>query len=225
MTATIPLGSIIIEPYSPVGQARILSSIPCGNLEIDAYNPSCIWNLVPGQIFGLQTIYECVLTGDADGLSDLVLPMASFQSTMRNGEASYLACMIPDATAYKAGILARTNGDIVVKKGYRFSDGTTQMEELCRVDYESLRIDRDPTMDVATISGHRTATATASKSVTLTGVSYQGYRTDGKNVFRAEPDLFLRVGDTAVHGSYSFVVGEISYAVGTNQATMQVTEE
>jgi len=225
VTVTIPLGSIIIEPYSPVGQARFLSSIPFAGIEIEAYNPSYVWSLVPGQIFGLQVIYQCILTGDADGLSDLVLPMSSFQSTMRNGEASYLACIIPGATAYKAAILARANGDIVVSKGYRFSDGTTQMEELCRVDYESLRIDRDPMMDIATISGHRTATAAASKSVTLTGVSYQGYRTDGKNVFRAEPDLFLRVGDTAVYGSYSFVVGEISYAVGTNQAMMQVTEE
>jgi hypothetical protein len=55
-------------------------------------------------------------------------------------------------------------------------------------------------------------------------VSYYGLQANGKRTFRADPDLFLRVGDTAVYGAESIVVDQISYSVGERQAIMQVTE-
>jgi hypothetical protein len=204
--------------------AEIVIPPPVAGITVAPYNPSYSWAPVGANFFTLQTVYQCILTGDADSLDDLIIPISSFQSTQRDGDPSYLSCVFPNSVNYIAGIAARPNGDIVVKKGYRYSDGTMNLEEICRADYESLQINRGGRSDSATISGHKTTASSSPASRTLTGVSYYGLQTDGKRTFRAEPDLFLRVGDTAVYGSESIIVGQIAYYVDATLATMQITE-
>jgi len=220
---TIPAQHIILSAYAPVW-GHISQPIPLASLILSKHNPFHSWSISANQRVSLQNVYLCVLTGDADGVADLIIPMSSFQSTMRDGDPSYLACVIPNSIDYIAAIQARTHGDIVVRKGYRFSDGTTQTEEICRVDYESLQIDRGGRSDSATISGHKTTSSTSPKNINLAEVSYYGLQANGKRTYRAAPDLFLRVGDTAIYGAESITVGQISYQASTRQAIMQVTE-
>lgn len=215
---------IALAGYAP-GFGAVAVSVPLASgLEIAAYSPAVSWSLSASVRYKVQTIYLCLLTGSADGLTDLTIPISSFQSTMRDGDPSYLACVIPNSVAYVTDIIARTNGDIVIRKGYRLDDGSAQTEEIIRVDYESLQIARGANNDSATISGHKTTSSSNPKTVTLNDVSYYGLQTDGKRTYRALPDLFLRVGDTAVYGAESIIVGQISYIVDAQLAIMQVTE-
>lgn len=222
--AHIPAGNLVLTAGAPRAGIIQYASIPAGGLVLQGFAPLYIWTPSQVHLVTLQNIYLCILTGAADGVDDITIPISSFQSTMRDGDPSYLACVIPNSVDYVAAIAARPNGDIVIRKGYRFSDGSMQTEEIIRVDYESLQVNRGARSDSATISGHKTTSSSNPKRVNLSGVSYYGLQANGKRTFRADPDLFLRVGDTAVYGAESIVVDQINYTVGERQATMQVTE-
>jgi hypothetical protein len=221
----IPPAGIILSGHIPTPWGGISRAfIPVASLVLTAPAPSYSW--APGNAHrsALQVIYLCVLTGNADGLDDITIPMSSFQSTLRNGDPSYLACVIPNSVDYINEIILRTHGDIVVKKGYRYADGSINAEEICRVAYESLQIHRGGRNDSAIISGHKTTASTTSKTRALSDASYYGLQVDGKRSVRAMPDLFLRVGDVATFDGQELVIGQILYMVDTGMAIMQITE-
>ena len=245
-----PVAALTLTPYSPTAgllsqianapELSLSSVVPSylvhltkhpdvAELTLAAQLPSYVWSIPARLRPAAQVIYTCTLTGDGESpaLSDLTLPMSSFQGRMRDGDPSYISAVIPNCMVYADDILARQNGDIVIKKGYRFQDGTTQLEEIARVDFESVRIDQGSKSASATISGHKTISSTSVKTVTVEGVSYYCLQADGKRRVRALLDLFLRIGDTCVYGTGTsdyLTVGYITYTVSVNQTIMEVTE-
>jgi len=245
-----PVAALTLTPYSPTAgllsqianapELSLSSVVPSylvhltkhpdvAELTLAAQLPSYVWSIPANLRPAAQVIYTCTLTGDGESpaLSDLTLPMSSFQGRMRDGDPSYISAVIPNCMVYADDILARQNGDIVIKKGYRFQDGTTQLEEIARVDFESVRIDQGSKSASATISGHKTISSTSVKTVTVEGVSYYCLQADGKRRVRALLDLFLRIGDTCVYGTGTsdyLTVGYITYTVSVNQTIMEVTE-
>jgi hypothetical protein len=184
------------------------------------------WNVglgafVFGPTFASYQYYDPLVT-----TLDAALPMSSFQAYLRDGAAgnlTYLSCVIPNSVDYESYISERTNGEIFIQRGYRFLDGTEQMEELLRVDFESLQIQRGANSDSATITGTRLITWGAAKEWTISGLSYYNLQADGKRRIRADLDTFLRVGDVCIYGSGAndyFTVGEIQYIVQALPATM-----
>jgi len=219
----VPAGSMTLTTRSPA--AKGVTAAPVHALSLAQHNPAYLWQPPASEATTAQVIYLCVVTGDADGLDDLTIPIASFQARRRNGESSFLSCVIPDIETYEDAINARSNGDIVIRKGYRFSDGTTQVEEIVRVNFESpIRIDQGHINYTGTIAGTKTWTAGSPKSLTLSGISYRNVGSDGKRRYRASVDLFLRPGDTAVYGAEQIEVGLITYYVEPGRESMEVTE-
>jgi hypothetical protein len=242
----IDFGTLTLTPKTPLCAARTLvptgelsltgfmpnfgptgAFIPAGVLTLTGRNPASIWSIPLPLLFGSKMIYTLTLTGAPDGVADLIIPMSSLQSIVRNGDPSYLSCVIPNSFYWADGIMARPNGELIVKKGYLLADGTVMMEEIIRVNFETIRIDHGARNDSATLVGHKTVTATAPKDWTVSGVSYYALDADGKRRFRAAMDLFLRPGDTAYYGTEdadNFIVGEINYIVSAGSAVMEVTE-
>jgi hypothetical protein len=203
--------------------------IPEAAMKLLSRNPAYTWSIPLASQGQAQDIYSCILTGSADGIDDIVLPISSFQATMRDGDPSYLSCVIPNSVDYETFVTARTNGEIIIQKGVRLRDGTEQMEEIARVDYESVQINRGPRNDSMTLSGHKTVTSSAPKERAVNGVSFYGLQADGKRRVRANMDLFLRCGDTCIYGDGAndyFVVGMITYWVAARPAAyvMEVQE-
>lgn len=222
-----PAGAALTS-FAPT--ATIFPMLQNAGVSISSIAPNYVWALNVRLRPAAQTIFTCTLTGDGESpaLPDLTIPMSSFQGRIRDGDPSYLACVIPNALAYASAIAARQNGDIVIHKGYRLLDGTESMEEIARVDFESVRIDQGSRSASATITGHRTITSTAPKDVTVQGVSYYCLQADGKRRIRALFDLFLRIGDTCIYGTGGtdyMVVGYITYSVNVEQTIMEVTEK
>ncbi len=214
----IPAAELLLTGYGPNFGTPVVP-VPEGILTLTGRNPAYVWTLPASMRPSAQVIFYCILTGADDGLDDIYLPMSSFQARLRDGEPSYVSCVIPDSLTYEAAIIARENGDIVIQKGVRLIDGTEQMEEIARVDFESIQIDRGARNDSATITGHRTVTSSAPKDWTVEGVSFYGLQADGKRRIRAKMDLFLRCGDTCIYGTGGndyFVVGAITEYVSAN---------
>jgi hypothetical protein len=186
--------------------------------------PTARWALPADQMPAAQTIYTLTLTGAADGLADVVIPMASFQSRLQEDGVHYLSAVVPNSRQWAGPISARPHGQWVVKKGYRHQDGAVSLAEIVRVGFSALAWDRGSSGDAATIYGQSTVPVVASKSVAVTGIQYEALDTTGKRRLRCEVSLFLAPGDRCVYPGGAFVVGEIVHYVGPDMAFMEVME-
>jgi hypothetical protein len=221
----IPEGALTLTGIVP-NFGNPINEITEAELTLTERNPGSLWNVPLDMALHAHLMYECILTGDGDGVDDVTLPISSFQLRARDGEPSYLSVVIPNATEYADDVLARVNGDIVVKMGYQFEDGTNKTEEIARVNYESIQIDTGARSSSMTLTGHKTVTSTASKMIT-SGVQYYGIAASGKRRIRTTPNIFLSPGDICVYGEGPndyFIVGTITTTVSTIQASTEVGE-
>jgi len=175
---------------------------------------------------GLYSLrYEMTLTGDADGTTDIVIPIESFQARHRSGDPSYLSVTIPNIDDYSASVNARLNGQLKIEMIAYVNNIESVREEIIRVDFESIRTDRGATNQSITLSGHRTETYSA-KTTELRNVTLRVLQANGKLRFRSsEPDFYLRPGDTATYDTDSITVGLITLNINTLTQNMEVTED
>lgn len=168
--------------------------------------------------------YFCTLTGSADGVEDVELPMQSFQARKRDGEDTFVSANIP-GIGYFEQISNRPNGQIVIEMAF-FVDGVEQLrEEILRVNLENIRYDKGARSRAVTISGHRTESF-AVNLVDLENPSYK-YLSEGKLRYRFPiPDPWLNPGDTCSVQSEGdeFRVDYITYVVSPRYKFMEVSE-
>lgn len=217
--------TMIYIPSASVGMTALDPGeyffIPTEVITLTPLNPAGVVGLPAEALATARTVFRCILTGDENELNDLVIPIASFSATVREGDPTYLSCKIPVGSVYEDEILLRTDGDIVVKSGVVLTDGTEYLEEIVRVNYEDMHIERTDKMDTLVITGHKTRTLGQSKDWTLSGVSYLSLDTAGKRRIRGNVDFQLRCGDICTYGDgigESLIVGTISYAVAARPA-------
>jgi hypothetical protein len=189
----------------------------------DEWEPGSGW--VFPSVVDIQRVYIFTLTGGADGLGDITVPISSCQMRRRDGEPTYMSVVVPGYDAWLVPVSNRPNGQMVLQGGYRYSDGSTQLQEIERVFLENIRPDRGARSESISLSGHRTTVNNEPSVVTLTGASYRTVNADGKRRYRCNVDLFLRPGDTADINGESITVGFISYFIGRAQETMEIEEK
>jgi len=167
--------------------------------------------------------YYCTLTGDGDGLDDIVIPISSFQGRIRQGDPTWLSVVVP-GTAYSDQIIARSHGEIVVEMAYVLNGSVVLREEIARVEIENIRSDEGTSNASITLSGHKTETWSP-KYVELPSDSYWR-ESEGKITARcAVPDLYLRPGDICTGNSQQFICGYLTYSVSAGgYSVMEVTE-
>jgi len=206
-----PFEQIIDLSYSQVSIQPVEQEINLGSrLEADV-----VWTPV-------VTAIHYTLKLVADGYSDLVLPMSSFQTRLRQSTPSYLQAIIPGALEYVDEIADRSNGDIIIERGLRWTDGTTQLEEIARVNFETIRTDEGAISDSATLTGHKTTTYSAPKTVNLSGAQIRSVNSSNIR-YRCEIDNSLRPGDTAIINGDSIIVEYIQHGVAVGSAYMEIT--
>lgn len=163
--------------------------------------------------------YLCELTGTPN----LSLPMTGFTASLTVSGDSTLSVSLTGAAHLIDDILDRKTGDLVIKRVYQFSDGSTTITFI-RVNYGTLSATQDPKGGTKlTLTGSKRIKATAYKSVNLTGASYRNYN-DGLLRYRCSIDEQLNPGDTAIINGEQFVVGKITYTVGSGSDFMEIAE-
>lgn len=164
--STVPSGAWRLSGHVP-HFGPLFADLPAGRLALSGHVPARLWYPPLARMLGAREVYVCVLTGDGDGLDDIELPMSSFQTRMQDGQPSYLSVVVPNSAAYQEAISARANGDLILKMGYLYADGTRSLEEVVRTDYQYLQIDRGARSDAVTITGFRTTASEESKEVVI----------------------------------------------------------
>lgn len=172
----------------------------------------------------VQELYLLTITGDADGLDDLVVKISNWQATNQAGaRSSYVQAVIPAASDVLEGIEARQNGDLVISKGYKFSDGTTKASEILRSNFDNFRYDRGARRFTVTVSGFLRGKVEQSATRKLTGIRSINV-TNGKRRTRCDIDMFLQPGMTVEALDETFKADYINYYVAENDKFCEVSE-
>lgn len=170
---------------------------------------------------GANRVYLFTLTGEADSIDDIVIPISSFQSRIKSGDPTYLSVVIP-STEYATDINLRLNGDLIVRMGYKSGEEILLTEIISRVTFENIIINEGSINKSITLDGHKTETWVV-KEVDLKDPSYKNL-TKGKLRYRCKPDLYLKPDDTANINGDTFVVNSIVYSVSSELETYEVAE-
>lgn len=173
----------------------------------------------------LQEVYRLVITGEADGLSDLSIgAISSWQATNQaGGRDSYVQAVIPAGSTYIDDIEARKNGELVIEKGFRFDDGSVRYEEILRSRFDNLNPARGRQTVTLTVSGYLQGKAAPSGARTLTGVR-SITTVNGKRRVRCDVDTFLQPHMTVTALGESFRAGFINYYVNNADKFCEVGE-
>ena len=120
----------------------------------------------------------------------------------------------------------RLNGQIVIKRGYEYIDGSQSIAEICRVDLEDAPYDKGVKKSSFQLSGHITESNGAPTTFDIRPIQTLSLQSDGARRVRSQPQFFLRSGDTVIYGDSgeSFTAGLITISVDTNLDRMEVTE-
>lgn len=166
--------------------------------------------------------YYLTITGAPDGLSDIEIPMSSFQARRRSGDPTYLSVVIPSAD-FAAAIAARPNGSIRIDQGYVQGGSILQREPIMEAPISDAAVYQGGRQSSIVLTGYGTTTFTP-KAVTLTNAVYRSV-TGGKIHYRlARPYIFLNPGDTVTIEDDTFVIGTMSYAISPAQQQIELQE-
>ena len=153
--------------------------------------------------------------------------MSSFQFRLYDHGGSYLAIVVPNAVLSAPQIAARLNGQLVVRQGYRNSDGTEQLAEMARAGQITLRYDTGPRSSSLTITAGEAITFSFDSGVSKKAdkIINKTLQADGNWQFRTSPVFGLFPGDVVEIDSENWNVKRISVAIGRNTQTMEILSD
>lgn len=167
-----------------------------------------------------QAYYAMELVKEGESLR---IPISSWQATLQLNSASYLQCVVPAAAAWASDIFEykESDGQIVIYRGVRFEDGTSQESEMARAPMQVIRMDEGPTRSTITLSGYSQMDAPALSPVRVLRNIRSRSSGSGLRV-RSDIDWFLRPGMQAQDGATVFTVSWMNLYVTENDQYMDV---
>lgn len=175
-------------------------------------------------IYGKQFIprFYFTLTGAADDLDDIEIPISSFNYRLRSATPSYLQAVIP-GIEYVQEIADRSNGEMKLEMAYIVGGVEHHREVLAQITLESISTYEGTKSKSIVLMGHKTESV-GTKIVTVSGVSYFSEIGGKRRIRLAVPDMYLKPGDTIRWGAEEFIAGSISTVVGENQMFSEIGE-
>ena len=164
--------------------------------------------------------YYLTVTGAADGLEDIEIPMSSFQARRRSGEPTYLSVVIP-GLEHAAAVAARSSGTIRVDQGYARGGRILQREAIIEAAIDDVATYQGAMNSSIVLTGYRQANYTP-KTVVLTSPTYRSVARGVTRFRLARPYIFLNPGDTAVIDGESIDIAVMSYVVSSAQQNIEI---
>lgn len=159
------------------------------------------------------------LTGAANALPDLVLPLSSLRVTHRTETSSSFSAVVP-TLALAADIAARPDGQLVVD----YLDGASSTE-LMRGSLYDARFDVGGNSQSISLSGAPSQANPPEATHVLSGVSYRAWTSVGEMRLRAAPIPALRSGDTVIDGVDEYLVDTVTWNLKATGNSLQVQME
>lgn len=214
--------NVSVSGFAP-GYSPVQMFVPVQTVSIDGTAPARFFWEAPANV-SWQMVYKLTLTGAPDGQTDVVLPMASFQSRARAAAQTYIGAVVPYTAAYAQAIALRPHGVLVISAGPKYSDGTENLTVILRATLDRVDVDRGPRNGSITLHGYYAATTRPVQTRQMRGVSY--VHTGNTNTIRCNVDIWLRPGDTAVDPTtgLSITADTITYVISPGRQEMTVAD-
>lgn len=167
--------------------------------------------------------YTCILTGAADSLDDITLPISSFNLDKTLIGVSTLSVACPDGINFSAAILARPNGSLKITSTDIYTDGS-EVQDSVTQEYTLSYVgpSQGSSNFSVSLSGQTTLTNPTPGTETMIGESFIF---QGAIRVRGEINMNLTPGDTLNYSGGSFTVAKI--AINSNSSpvvsVMEVT--
>ena len=168
---------------------------------------------------GSGVIWSAILTGTADGVTDLDLKLLNIQATLRFSTASFLQVIVP--LSQLDDVLARENGAIVVYKTI-LPDGDET--EFYRVNFSEMRSDYGARSSKLTLSGRSEAAFSSPALVTISEVVSDDLQASGARSLAVSPFNNVFPGDTVTYDSVSTVVEIVEVSSSSTGTNMRLAE-
>lgn len=166
--------------------------------------------------------YFLTLTGEADGKSDVEIPINAFQARKRSGYSTYLSVNIPGFSS-ATYITNRINGEMVIEIGYEIDGSIELREEILRADLSKINDYEGGRRRAYQLIGYKTETYQNQIAI-LENPSYKA-TDDGRILYRFPfVDPFVNPGDTCKVGNDQFTIDYITYTVSERSSTMEIRE-
>jgi hypothetical protein len=169
--------------------------------------------------------YYCTLTGAADGLADVTLPISSFQARKRTDQRDYLSVVVP-GVAYADAIASRSNGQIYIEMAYLLDGVESVREEIIRADLEKIDIHEGTRNRSITLSGYGDGSMPA-RAASIRGSNYKATYSGSMSFRFPQADPYLNPGDalTVLDTGDSMTVDQITYAISAGGAKFMEVRE
>lgn len=197
-----------------------------GSVNIIGLQPSFV-NRLPSTITNhwISTHYRCCLTGAADGLENLELPISSFQTRMNADPFRiYLSVVVPGVDIYIDAINARPNGLLKITRIYNYLDGSASEFGMSSAAFDTLLTNQGGRSGVTgTLTGSELMAAITPQTIELFDPITRSSDSGGRR-YRCRIDPRVRPLDTVIINSETFTVDSVIYIIDTKTAIMEVAE-
>jgi len=166
--------------------------------------------------------YYFILTGRADGTTDIEIPITSFQARRRGSDSTSFLSVVVKGNDYDDEITARPNGQMVIEMSYQLNGVNVVRKEIARVDFETITIYEGGTNTSTVLEGRTNLGTVVGQSAILENVQYTAIQSDGKQTIRGAVDIYLNPGDIVTYDVLSFEVESITYSVSVGYESMTV---
>lgn len=193
--------------------------------QFHAFNWSAWWRRYGEHV---SVRYFLYLTGRQNNLAPALLPISSFQTTMRQGTPTYLNAVVPalvdvDGNDYYTIASARPDGQLRIVKGFVVNGTLILTEEIVRVLIEDIRTDQGPKSQSMTLTGHSTYTWDG-KYITITH-GERRYISGGKLTIKTPViDPYIRPGDIVTFGTDQFTIDTVTIQASVGSQYLEVTQ-
>jgi hypothetical protein len=171
-------------------------------------------------------IYVCTITGAADSLPDLEIPISSINISHNAGttqSSMFITC--PNGAGFSAGVIARKNGGIVITATDVFIDGTSESVDFDEYPISGFQSNQGAKRHSISIQGATTIVRTTVNAITVPSVSFISLDASGAQRVRMDLNKDMLPGDVlTLPDSSSFIAGNISMLYGKDIMFMEVTK-
>jgi hypothetical protein len=173
----------------------------------------------------LKTLYTCHLTGLYDGLPDLPLQISSFQIRMAaNPLQTYLSVVIKGVDRYEAAINARTNGSIVIKRQYVYSDKSVNEITMATAKMDNLAINQGGRAGATgSLTGYELLHVETNYRLVLKDPITRGLSSNGALRYRCAIDPRVRPRDIVQIANDTFTVDTVNIIIDSAMAIMELS--
>lgn len=197
-----------------------------GSVNIIGLQPSFV-NRLPSTIANhwISTHYRCYLTGSADGLSNLELPLSSFQVRLNaNPLRAYLSVIVPSVDTYIDAINARQNGQLKVVRIYNYLNGASSSFGMVSTSFDSLSTNEGGRSgSTGTLNGFSYTSDSPPQNIELFDPITRS-NDNGRRRYRCRIDPRVRPLDTVNINGETFTVDSVICIIDTKTAIMEVAE-